>query len=337
MEDPIDRIKESLAERRENLLTWLQETPESKKLTHTGPLGPEAAAHELTIIQDSLRKAEDKSLGLCEVCHEHVEASRLEMDYTACVCIEHLTGHERTRLENDLELSQKVQKALLPEEIPRIPGLDIAVFFQPAHIVGGDYFDFFRYKDGSHGFVVADVMGKGMAASLLMASFQASLRIIAPECNRPEEVMERLNHLFRHNIRLIKFVTVFLAQYDEKNRLLRYSNAGHNPPVLVRANGTMAHLGPTGAAIGLVEQATFEGRSVSLQPADRILCYTDGVVELRNAGDVEFGMERIERVLRNANGHNSARIIANVKDELRSFTSTASYTDDTTMLSVVVR
>ena len=337
MGNPMEHIKESLSERRQNLIEWLEQAPESAKLTHTGPLGPEAAQQELAIIDESIRKADEKSLGLCEVCNDYVETSRLEMDYTACVCIEHLTGHERTRLENDLELSQKVQRALLPEEIPPIPGLDIAVFFQPAHIVGGDYFDFFRYKDGSHGFVIADVMGKGMAASLLMASFQASLRIIAPECDRPEKIMERLNHLFRHNIRLTKFVTVFLARYDHKNKTLHYSNAGHNPPVLVRKDKSIKHLDPTGAAIGLVEQAVFEGQAVSLEPGDRILCYTDGVVELRDGTDSQFGMEPIERILLNAEGHGSGRIISSLKDALKAFTSTASYTDDTTILSVVVQ
>jgi len=114
------------------------------------------------------------------------------MDYACRICIDHLTGDERSLLESDLELSQKVQQALLPNELPGIPGLDIAAFSQPARMVGGDYFDFFTFRDGSPGFVIADVMGKGMAASLLMASFQASLRIIAPECDHPHEVLFNL-------------------------------------------------------------------------------------------------------------------------------------------------
>ncbi len=337
MDTPLERIKESLAERRQNLAAWLQQAPQPVKKTRLGPEGDDALKEELSLLEASLKKAEEETLGLCEVCKDYVETSRLEMDYTACVCIEHLTGHERTRLENDLELSQKVQKALLPQDIPDIPGLDIAAFFQPAHIVGGDYFDFFRYKDVYHGFVFADVMGKGMAASLLMASFQASLRIIAPESNMPHEVMERLNELFRHNIRLTNFVTVFLARFERQAGILWYSNAGHNPPILVRKGGMLEHLEPSGAAIGLVEQARFENRSISLFPGDKLLCYTDGVVESRNTTAEEFGMERIEGILLNESGQNSGRIVQRLRENLRSFTHGAGAFDDTTILSVVVK
>src|SRR6185503_8199767 len=132
----------------------------------------------------------------CVVCNDYVETSRLEVDYTAHVCIDHYTDDQRRRLEKELELSQKVQKALLPQEIPDMPGLELAAFSQPARIVGGDYFDFFTFSDGSSGFVIADVMGKGIAASLLMASFQASLRILISQENSPTEVVKRLNELF---------------------------------------------------------------------------------------------------------------------------------------------
>jgi RNA polymerase-binding transcription factor DksA len=171
----LDRLRDNLTERRQSLAAWFKEAPATTKTIVTGPAGEKALLNRIHDLDTAIEQAGEKTLGLCDVCHDYVDASRLEMDFAARICIDHLTGEEKTRLENDLELSQKVQKALLPEIIPTINGLDIAAFSQPASIVGGDYFDFLRFKDGSHGFVIADVMGKGMAASMLMASFQASL------------------------------------------------------------------------------------------------------------------------------------------------------------------
>lgn len=117
------------------------------------------------------------------------------MDFTASVCIDHCSAEQRRELEAELELSHKVQKAL-PQEIPHIPGLQLAAFSQPAAIVSGDYFDFFRFRDGALGLAVADVVGKGLPASMLMANLQAALRILVPESDGPAAVIRRLNRLF---------------------------------------------------------------------------------------------------------------------------------------------
>ena len=335
MENTVNqRLRESLSDRRQAILSWLRQTPDDKKQTRTGPAGGEVVEDELHLLDEALNKAEENTLGLCTVCHDYVDTSRLEMDFTACVCIEHLSAEVKSRLENDLELSQKVQRALLPHEVPKIRGLEIAAFSQPAHIVGGDYFDFLRFRDGSHGIVIADVQGKGMPASLLMASFQASLRIIVPEASSPAQVMERLNVLFRHNIRLTKFVTVFLARYDEQSGELSYCNSGHNPPMLARADGTTALLRPTAAAIGLAEQTRFANTSVRLESGDRLLLYTDGVVEARNSVAEEFGEQGLQDVLRNAAGFSSPGHVAALKDALRAYTGTTVPADDTTVIAI---
>jgi sigma-B regulation protein RsbU (phosphoserine phosphatase) len=330
----VQRLKDTLADRHQALLTWLRQSPEQKKKTIAGPLGETALEEELQVLGDALRKAEENTLGLCDVCHDYVDTSRLEMDFTASVCIEHLSDAERARLESDLELSQKVQRALLPHELPAIIGMDLAAFSQPAQIVGGDYFDFLRFKDGSHGLVIADVQGKGMPASLLMASFQASLRIIVPESAEPAEAMQRINVLFRHNIRLTKFVTVFLARYDEQMRELVYCNAGHNPPMLARANGQIELLRPTAAAIGLAEQTRFDNSTVHLLEGDRLLLYTDGVVETRNNVREEFGESGLQNLLRNAAGLSSSGHIAALKESLRTFSGSTVPSDDTTVISI---
>ncbi len=341
LEDTMDTtllqyLKESIMQQRENLVEWLNGTPADVKQLRVGSSGEQAVHDRLRLLSAALQKAEEKTLGLCEVCHDYVETSRLEMDYTACVCIEHLTGKERSMLENDLELSQKVQRALLPQGIPKIHGLEVAAFSRPARIVGGDYFDFVRMKDGSHAIVIADVMGKGMPASMLMASLQASLRIIAPESAEPADVVSRLNHLFNHNIRLTKFVTLFLARYDENTRVLTYCNAGHNPPLVHRTDGSVEALLPTGAAIGLIEQTDFSQGRITLHPGDRVLMYTDGVVEAMDNDERLFGQERLEKLLEQNPGSSAHNVILSLKEQLQKFSGVTTPEDDTTIIAVNV-
>lgn len=329
-------LKESIAQQRQNLVEWLNGTPASTKQLRTGALGEQAVQDHLRTLDAALQKADEKTLGLCDVCHDYIETSRLEMDYTACICLEHLTGKERSLLENDLELSQKVQRALLPHDVPEIRGLEIAAFSQPARIVGGDYFDFVRMKDDSHAIVIADVMGKGMPASMLMASLQASLRILAPETAEPADVIARLNHLFNHNIRLTKFVTLFLARYDESSRVLTYCNAGHNPPLVHRADDSIEALLPTGAAIGLIEQTDFSQRTITLRPGDRVILYTDGVVESMDGNEQLFGQERLEKLLRESHECSARSIIGLLKEQLQEFSGVSIPVDDTTVIAISV-
>ena len=333
----LQRLKENLVERRTELASWFNQAPSSLRKTRVGPNGEDTIRHQIEKLDEAICCAEDDTLGVCEVCHEHVGDSALEMDFESRICLEHLTGIERDLLENDLELSQKVQRALLPHELPRVSGLDIAAYSQPAQMVGGDYFDFFTYGDGAHGFVIADVMGKGMAASLLMASFQASLRIIAPESIEPHDVLTRLNRIFRHNIRLTKFVTVFLARYDATSGTLHYANAGHNPPLLLSQSGEIRLLRPTGAAIGLAEQSSFTTDTAQLREGDRLLVFTDGVVELPNASGELFGDERlIEFFAQGWAGRSSREILGLLRSRLEQFSGSAVPKDDTTMIVVSV-
>lgn len=332
----LKRFRETILQRAQNISGFLQSTPPSTLKLRIGPASETAVADELALLRHTIQKADDQTLGLCEVCNEYIESARLEMDYTASVCIEHLSREERSKIENDLELSVKVQQALLPQTLPRIRNIDIAAYSQPARIVGGDYFDFLKFKDGSHAIIIADVMGKGMPASMLMASLQASLRIIVPESNEPSEVVTRLNSLFCHNIRLTNFVTVFLAKFNETTRTLSYANAGHNPPLLRKSDGTISPLQPTGAAIGLIEQTMFDQQSIPLNGGDRVLMYTDGVVESFDQRQVIFGQERLEEFLRFSEKKSAHQIIGDLKKSLQTFTGSTTPADDTTIIAINV-
>jgi phosphoserine phosphatase RsbU/P len=332
----LQRLKESLLQKKQNLKEWFSRATATSRELRLGPAGEVGLQQHLQTLEVALQKADEHTLGVCTVCDEYINSSRLEMDYTASVCISHLTREEQTLLENELELSQKVQRALLPHHVPPINGLEIAAFSQPAHIVGGDYFDFLRLRDGCHLLAIADVMGKGMPASMLMASLQASLRIIAPESSTPAEVAARLNRLFCHNIRLTKFVTLFLARVDDNGRRLTYCNAGHNPPLLYRRDHTFETLRPTGAAIGLAEQTTFAERSVALDAGNILLMYTDGVVEAVNADKEEFGQKRLEDALRTSAGRSPQQFIVDLRGHLKEFAGVAIPADDTTIIAVRV-
>ena len=335
----LTRIARSLKEQEENLLSWLRTTPiEQQQLRLGGRPASEMEQH-LHVLGDAIKKAETDELGRCTVCHDRVESHWLETNYTTCVCLEHLSGPERSKLEAELELSQKVQQGLLPHSVPAIAGWDIAAFSQPASIVGGDYFDFLRFKDGAHAVVIADAMGKGLPASLLMASLQASLRIIVPESDAPREVLDRLNRIFLHNTQLTKFVTIVVLRIEPGSNIVRYANGGHNPPFIAGmsryATGHLLPLRPTGAAIGLVEDAVFTSEAISIGEGESIFLYTDGVVESRSAEKEEFGDERLKAFLSDHAGEPPSVMVRNLREQLKEFSASGPLFDDTTM--VVVR
>lgn len=331
-----NRVADNLRGQQQRLLAWLRETPPADKTLRLGELPEEALQEHVRVLEGAIEKAESGELGRCTVCNDYVEEHWLETNYSTCVCIDHLTIEERTRLEAELELSQKVQKALLPQAVPEIPGWEVAAFSQPASIVGGDYFDFLKFRDGAPAFIIADVMGKGMPASLLMASLQASLRIILPESDSPEEVLDRVNRLFCHNIHLTKFVTIVVMHLDPQTGRLLYANAGHNPPLLISqgttdGGGPLA-LRPTGAAIGLVENSTFRLETAALHPGDTLLLYTDGVVEASGQSRQEFGEERLKTFALENSRMAPAEFLRRLRSEIRSFTGDRPLTDDTTLI-----
>ena len=335
-----EHFRDRLVEKRQNLTGWLSATPARKKQLRLGPAGEGAVRAHLDVIDTAIEKSEAETLGLCTVCHEYVDPGRLEMDYTCCVCIDHLSEEEKRSLEYELELSQSVQLGLLPQHMPDIPGLELGVFSRPAQIVSGDYFDFFTFGGGAHGLAIADVAGKGVSASLVMASVQTALRALAPASHSPDEVLRRINHLFCHNIQFTTFVTMFLASFDHRTRTLTYGNAGHNPPLVLRngagAGNPIDWLRPTGAAIGLVEEAQFSVERTRLSPGDILLLYTDGVTEATNRGNEEFGEERLAELVRRESALPAKELVRALRGALEAFSDGRPLSDDTTIVACKV-
>jgi sigma-B regulation protein RsbU (phosphoserine phosphatase) len=332
----LERMREGLLQKQDNLTEWLHATPLGKKKVLLGPSTEQSVHARLDVIDDAISKADSKTLGKCEVCHEVVETELLEVDYTACVCIEHLSKEERHQLESELELAQDVQKTLLPQEVPKIPGLEIAAFSRPAQIVGGDYFDFVDFSNGLHGLAIADVAGHGISASLHMASIQALLRTLVPVNKSPAEVMSQLHKLFKHNIRFETFVTFFIGAFDSSTKTLTFSNAGHLPPLVLRNNKSKKEsvemLWPTGAAIGLVEEAEFAEKTIELQKEDLLVLYTDGITEAVNPQNKEFGRERLIKLSQQVNNAPVKKVVQEIRQSLEEFCGGKPLADDTTIV-----
>ena len=329
-------IRSRLLEKRQNLTTWLRAASPQQRELRLGPATEQEVRSCLHDLDAAIAKAGDATLGICRVCHDHVNGRLLMMDYTACVCLDHYTSEERRQLEWELELSQVVQRALLPQDIPEIPGLELAAFSRPAQIVGGDYFDFFQYRDGAHGVIIADVAGHGISAGLLMASVQTALRTLAPLHSDPGQIVHQLNRFFCHNVHFTTFVTMFVGRLEPNGRTLSYVNAGHNPPLVLRAkpNGEpLTWLRPTAAAIGLVEEMDFRPSNTALSPRDLFLFYTDGVTEAADGDGAEFGTQRVAQYVTQHAGQPAQDLVAGLYREIVAFTGGHQLADDATVIA----
>jgi sigma-B regulation protein RsbU (phosphoserine phosphatase) len=332
----LENIQNRLIEKQNVLLNWLHKVPPSKKAILIGPSSEDAVQTHVCTIENCIDRAEAGTLGICEVCQEYVDTDLLEVDYTACICLEHYSQEEMSRLEDELELAQTVQRTLLPQEVPNFPEMEIAAFSKPAQIVGGDYFDFFRLMNGDYGLAIADVAGHGMSAGLHMASVQAMLRSIVSIHESPAMIIKKLHHLFIHNIRFTTFVSIFMAAFSPSTKTLTYVNAGHNPPILVRKgknkNEVNQLLHPTAAAIGLIETSNFEEKTIDLENGDVLVMYTDGVIEAINPEHEQFGNDRLIKILKASNRIPPVSVIRGIRLELDRFTHGHPIEDDTTLI-----
>lgn len=330
----INHIREGLLEKRKNLEHWQETTPEAKKHMELGLADESTLQPHLEVIDSSLEKIEEGLFGICEICHDAVDNELLQMDYTVTVCLGHYTESELRQLESELELSQIVQRALLPQQVPSISGYDIAAFTRPAQIVTGDYFDFLQFEDGTHGFVVADVSGHGVSAGMLMTSLQTVFHTLTPETDSPVNVLQRINRLYIHNISFTTFVTIFFAKLEPQTRMLSYANAGHNPPLVYRhSTKETAWLKPTGAAIGLMEDYRVHEESVQLEEGDILLLYTDGVIEALNPqGNEQFGYDRMAEVIQQNEALPASELAQKIRQSLNDFTEGGILVDDITLV-----
>ena len=242
---------------------------------------------------------------------------------------------EEEKLRRDLALAAEVQKRLLPDRPPEARVAVLAAVSVPARRVGGDYYDFLDVDDNRIGIALADVSGKGVAAALIMSVVHASLRIISadPDISLPQ-LASRMNAFLLRCTQANKYATFFYAQLDEQRRQLRYVNAGHNPPYLVRASGDLQELSTGGSVIGLLPDMAYEEGSVDLEPGDLLVMFTDGVPEALNVDGEEFGEARLQALVRVLAPLPAPQISSSLVEELQAWMKGAAQYDDLTFVLV---
>lgn len=261
-----------------------------------------------------------------------------DREFLAAVADQMAVSIDNLRLreqEKEFEKAREIQQRLLPKEIPQIPGYAISGVWQPARAVGGDYFDVLKFSESKVGLCIADVVGKGMPAALLMSNLQAAVKAFASDKVPPKELCEKVNRFIRGNIAADKFITFFYGLLDSEKKKFIFSRAGHNPPILIRRNGTPIRLERGGPVFGLFEECLYEEGEVELTSGDRILLFTDGVNEAMNAEGEEFGEERLLELLVENRTLGAAELQNRVIKAVAEFTD-GEFQDDVTMIVVTV-
>jgi serine phosphatase RsbU (regulator of sigma subunit) len=232
----------------------------------------------------------------------------------------------------DLAVAKEVQSRLFPQRHPPLQTLAYAGLCYPARAVGGDYYDFLDLGNGRLGLVVGDIVGKGIAAALLMANLQANFRSqCATAWEQPQRFLRSVNQLFYENTNDSDYATVFFAEYDDQTRQLRYSNCGHPPAFLLRRDGTLERLESTSTVIGLFEQWDCAIDERQLYPGDTLVLYTDGATECSNHAGEELGEERLLQALKPHREFSSQELLAEVTSQVRQF-SAYEQADDITFI-----
>jgi sigma-B regulation protein RsbU (phosphoserine phosphatase) len=235
-------------------------------------------------------------------------------------------------MQRELEMAHEIQRNLLPKTVPDLPGYDLAAKTVPARNVGGDYYDFLPSGDDHLALVLGDVSGKSMPAALLMANVQATIRgqtLLNPAAG---DCMTRSNRLLYDSTDSDKFVTFFYAVLDPARHELRYSNAGHNPPMLLSKGGEPRLLETGGPVLGVVPSFTFEEATVTIDPGDLLLIYSDGFTEAMDRRFEEFGEDRLLEATRAAWDLPAAGIVESIFDAVNKHAGDAPQTDDMTLM-----
>lgn len=220
------------------------------------------------------------------------------------------------RLEHEVELARRIQQSFLPLEDPKVAGYDISGRTIPSLEVGGDLYDFIRITDDQFGVLVADVAGKGIPAALILATFQAAIKSEVRNQYEIKRVLRNVNRLLCESTRPEQFVTAFYGVLDLSRRVLTYANAGHNPPVLLRAGGKIEMLDEGGLILGAFPEAAYEQARVDLKPGDLLFLYTDGATESVGADGEEFGLERLIQLLRDRRDAPAGEIRLAIEEEI---------------------
>ena len=283
----------------------------------------------LTNVDAALSRLNAGTFGICEQCHESIEADRLLCDPLVRFCLDHLSQEEQRALEQDLALAASIQRTLLPRPDWSIDGWQARYHYQPASLVSGDYCDLIE-SNGGFLFLLGDVAGKGVAASMLMSHLHATFRTLAGQHLPLPLLMEHANRLFCESTTAGQFATMIVGSALPDGKV-EYVSAGHLPLFHVSRAGVRAREA-TGVPLGMFSATHFPVCEVRLAPGDKLLLYTDGLTEMSNAAGEEYGVARVQALARRHAAAEPHSLVAACLEELRSFSANAKQTDDLTLL-----
>ena len=286
-----------------------------------------------------------ETIGLLYVAHRAARQMASEVHLATLVCNQAALAIDQARLyviemeqrmiTQELATAREIQAGFLPSSTPIIPGWEVATRYEAARHVGGDFYDFIPFPDGRWGFVVADVAGKGIPASLVMALSRTLVRGIALEKASPFETISTVNRLLLCQSRKDRFLSLFYAILDPESGRLDYVRAGHNPPFhYCSVTHEVGKLDGPGMVLGVLDPLILEERSLTLTPGDSVVFYTDGVTEAMTSDNCEFGEARLATLLHDHHNLPAEDLAACIQSEVARFTSNAPLSDDFTLITL---
>jgi sigma-B regulation protein RsbU (phosphoserine phosphatase) len=312
-------LRSELLARRDRLESALQRSP-----------GVADARRLLDEVDAALRRMDDGSYGLCDVCGERIEPERLLTDPLVRVCVDHVDESERCALDRDLELAVRIQRRLLPRGPIVCDGWETAFHYRPAGAVSGDYCDVVSRESTGLFFVMADVSGKGVAASLLMSHLHAIVHTLLAGGEPVVSLLAQANRLFCESTLTSHYATGVFGVAHADGTVIA-GNAGHWPPLIVRGD-SLERLEPSGLPLGFTCSTQYGERTSHLEPGDAMVLYTDGLIEARNEVDDDYGEARLSEVLRRHHGLPPDAMVTAVLRDVEAFLGSARLADDLTIL-----
>jgi sigma-B regulation protein RsbU (phosphoserine phosphatase) len=297
------------------------------------------SADLLRLLQEvdaALSRLDGDNYGVCRACHGNVEPSDLMANPMATYCLCELSPERQRALERDLDLAWRVQAALLPPLGLAVPGWESYYRYVPQGPVSGDYCDLVTAGDGGFYFMVGDVSGKGVAASLLMAHLNAALRAFARTGLPPQAVLDKANNLLAESTLTSHYATLVCGRATESGEV-EIANGGHCPPVLVRSDGSVKALNTGGLPLGLAitgDVSRYAAEQLKIDKGDCLVLSTDGLTEAANTNDEEYSSTRLMRILARCPDRSPRNLVTNCLEDLSSFVGGDPLRDDLTILAL---
>jgi phosphoserine phosphatase RsbU/P len=258
------------------------------------------------------------------------------MANVAAIRIEHarlaLIEQSEKLMESELAQASEIQRSLLPTQAPALEGYDLAGLNLPCQTIGGDYYDFLPYKDRRLGLVVGDVSGKGLSAALLMSSLEARVQMLVETSPDPAAALTHLNRSLAVRCPVGRFITFFYGLLDAATGTLSYSNAGHNYPLVLRANGKVEQLPGGGTVLGIFPSIQYELMETKLEPGDLLALFSDGVTEACTAEGTEFGEAGLAEFLESRKTMTCSELVHGLVSHVRGWGGLSSFADDFTVV-----